>query len=120
MPDLRNMEYYMSTSTSYDSLQYEKEEEPIVKKIEDKCDSIKALLKEKNIKYGNSALDPLRVFSKGSAIEGLLVRCDDKLSRIRTTGLKETGEDQVFDLIGYLILISIHMDIEGEKNTQGK
>ena len=89
-------------------------------KIAEKCDSIKKLLLEKNLKYGNSAIEPLRIFSKGSAVEGLFVRCDDKLSRIRTTGLSEAGEDQVVDLIGYLVLISIHMDLEKEKTEQGK
>ena len=83
-------------------------------RISDKCDSIKELLQLKNKNYGNSAIAPLRIFSKGDPIEGLLVRCDDKLSRIKTTGFRDTGEDQVIDLIGYLVLISIHMDLESE------
>lgn len=51
--------------------------------IADVCDRVKALLIEKNRKYGNSALNPVRVFSKASADEQILVRMDDKLSRIR-------------------------------------
>lgn len=108
MPDLRNMEYY---DKSFSDHQNEKVETPMRKRIEDKCDEIKALLVDKNLKYGNSAISPLRIFSNSNAAEGLLVRCDDKLSRIKTTGLSESGEDQVTDLIGYLVLISIHRDL---------
>lgn len=71
------------------------------------CDNIKELLLAKNEKYGNSALQPKRIFSKASAIEQLLVRIDDKLSRIETTGLQGADEDTLSDLIGYLILLKM-------------
>jgi len=67
------------------------------------CDEIKEMLLEKNRKYGNSALEPLRLFSKSGAIEQLNVRIDDKLSRIRSGQIDE-DEDVEKDLIGYLIL----------------
>jgi hypothetical protein len=76
-------------------------------KIEATCDSIKKLLLDKNAKYGNSALQPVRVFSKASNTEQLLVRIDDKLSRIKTTGMEAPDEDTLNDLIGYLILLKI-------------
>lgn len=76
-------------------------------KIEATCDSIKKLLIDKNAKYGNSALNPVRVFSKASTTEQLLVRIDDKLSRIKTIGLEAPDEDTLNDLIGYLILLKI-------------
>jgi hypothetical protein len=76
-------------------------------KIENTCDSIKQLLIDKNAKYGNSALNPVRVFSKASTTEQLLVRIDDKLSRIKTTGMEAPDEDTLNDLIGYLILLKI-------------
>lgn len=72
--------------------------------VREACREIKALLIAKNTKYGNSALAPLRVFSKQSRREQLLVRIDDKLSRIRTVGL---DTDTVNDLIGYLVLLKI-------------
>lgn len=75
--------------------------------IRDECAAVRDLLIEKNRKYGNSALDPVRVFSKASAVEQILVRIDDKLSRIRTTGLEGADEDTVQDLIGYLILLKV-------------
>ena len=73
-------------------------------------DEIRDLLIAKNIKYGNSALEPLGVFSKLSAKEGLLVRIDDKLKRIKNGSLEKDDEDVVNDLIGYLVLLKIQAD----------
>jgi hypothetical protein len=73
-------------------------------------DEIRDLLIAKNLKYGNSALEPLNVFSKLSAKEGLLVRIDDKLKRIKNGSLEKDDEDVVNDLIGYLVLLKIHAD----------
>ena len=70
-------------------------------------DEIRDLLIAKNQKYGNSALEPLGVFSQLSAKEGLLVRIDDKLKRIKNGSLERDDEDVVNDLIGYLILLKI-------------
>jgi hypothetical protein len=70
-------------------------------------DEIRDLLIAKNLKYGNSALEPLGVFSKLDAKEGLLVRIDDKLKRIKNGSLDRDDEDVVNDLIGYLILLKI-------------
>ena len=79
-------------------------------KISVVCDEIKELLIHKNRKYGNSALQPNRIFSKCSATEQLLVRIDDKLNRImKGAGLLATDEDVVNDLIGYLVLLKISM-----------
>jgi hypothetical protein len=72
------------------------------------CDQIKELLLEKNKKYGDSALDPSRIFSKADPIEQLLVRIDDKLNRIQKgAGLLANDEDIIQDLIGYLVLLKI-------------
>jgi hypothetical protein len=70
-------------------------------------DEIRDLLIAKNQKYGNSALEPLGVFSQLSAKEGLLVRIDDKLKRIKNGSLEKDDEDVINDLIGYLILLKI-------------
>lgn len=71
--------------------------------ISDVCDKLKELLLEKNRKYGNSALNPIRVFSKATADEQILVRMDDKLSRIRNRQTDD-DEDPFVDLAGYLVL----------------
>jgi hypothetical protein len=70
-------------------------------------DGIKQLLLEKNERYGDSALEPLRLFSRASPIEQLLIRIDDKLSRIRQTGISAKDEDTLLDLIGYQVLLLI-------------
>lgn len=70
------------------------------------CNDIKELLLEKNRKYGDSALNPVRVFSKASCVEQLKVRLDDKLSRLRNAQDDE-DEDVISDLIGYLVLFKI-------------
>ena len=70
------------------------------------CDEIRNLLLEKNRKYGDSALNPVRIFSKASVLEQLKVRMDDKLSRLRNAADDE-DEDPTTDLIGYLILYKV-------------
>lgn len=73
------------------------------------------LLIEKNQSYGDSALEPANVFASGNAIDNLSARIDDKLMRIKTQGFRGYGEDNVKDLIGYLILLKIA--IEDEKTN---
>ena len=70
------------------------------------CDEIKELLLEKNRKYGDSALNPVRVFSKSDPLEQIRVRLDDKLSRLRNQQADE-DEDVIADLTGYLILYQV-------------
>jgi len=82
--------------------------------ISDVCYEIKELLLEKNRAYGNSALEPKRIFSQADPIEQIRVRIDDKLSRIANVsatgeGHKHTQEDTKLDLIGYLILEQVAM-----------
>ena len=86
------------------------------KLIANKCDEVKALLLEKNRKYGNSALEPVRCFSKASIQEQLLVRMDDKLSRIQNRQDDE-DEDVFLDLVGYLILYLVARDHDEEKSN---
>ncbi len=78
--------------------------------IADVCNKIKALLLQKNKAYGDSALSPVRVFSKNDPIDGLLVRIDDKLSRIKNVGITSATEDTLMDLIGYLVLLKVQMN----------
>lgn len=67
------------------------------------CDDIKRMLLEKNAAYGDSALDPVRIFSKSDPDEQINVRLDDKLSRLKR-GFAFADEDTIFDLVGYLVL----------------
>jgi hypothetical protein len=77
-------------------------EEAVATLIEEVCRDLASLLKEKNKAYGNSALDPVRIFSKASPEEQIRVRIDDKLSRL-VRG-QAGGEDVRKDLMGYLVL----------------
>jgi hypothetical protein len=63
------------------------------------CDTILA----KNEAYGDSAVNPVRIFSKADPIEQINVRLDDKISRLMN-GKEYANEDTEFDLLGYLIL----------------
>lgn len=76
------------------------------KEILDSCHEIAHMLIKKNIAYGNSALEPVRIFSKADPKEQLYVRIDDKLSRLMK-GTDYPGDNDIDDLIGYLILLKI-------------
>jgi hypothetical protein len=74
--------------------------------IAEVCDEIKELLIDKNRKYGDSAINPIRILSKSSNTEQILVRIDDKLNRIKNMQSDE-DEDVITDLIGYLVLYKV-------------
>jgi len=80
------------------------------KETEDQIDrvvsEIRDMLIAKNRSYGDSAIDPVRVFSKADAVEQIYVRIDDKLSRVKR-GHEYPGDDTISDLIGYLVLLLI-------------
>lgn len=82
---------------------------PFERQVINITDNIANMLISKNEKYGNSALEPKRIFSKASSVEQILVRIDDKLSRIANQSELE-DEDVYMDLIGYLILLKIAKD----------
>jgi len=83
-----------SASTSDDSTY------TLIKQV---CAEIADFLISKNRKYGDSAINPTRVFSTASPIEQINVRLDDKLSRLRSAQ-GDDQEDAEWDLLGYLIL----------------
>jgi hypothetical protein len=85
---------------------------PVQQLIVKTCDDVKELLLKKNKAYGNSALEPVRVFSNVSTKEQLYVRIDDKLSRIsRGSDTDAVPEDTILDLIGYLVLELVRQEI---------
>ena len=91
------------------------EEEQIPFKIQ--CARIAAnvlnLLDAKNQQYGDSAFDPIRMFSQLGPDAGLRVRIDDKLSRLlRGNADMESDTDVIDDLIGYFILLRLSMNNE--------
>lgn len=81
---------------------------------------ITEMLIAKNQKYGNSAIEPLGIFSDLSPEEGLKVRIDDKLKRIKNGSLDRDDEDVINDLIGYLVILKILQKDEKAKYDQKK
>jgi hypothetical protein len=77
------------------------------REIEVTIEEIRDLLITKNNAYGNSALEPINVFSNGSAVDSLCARIDDKLARIKNSGLNDVTEDTLLDLSGYMVLLII-------------
>ncbi len=79
---------------------------PAGNKIWSACHEIAHMLIEKNISYGNPALEPARIFSTADSTEQLKVRIDDKLNRVKNNqGF--AGDNDIDDLIGYLVLYKI-------------
>jgi len=78
---------------------------------------IEKMLIEKNRAYGDSALEPVRIFSKAQTIEQLYVRIDDKLSRVEG-GHEYPGDDTIKDLIGYLVLLLIAKERDANERVQ--
>lgn len=90
----------------YEDLYLHSVSAPAGKKILNSCLEIAQMLIDKNISYGNSALEPSRIFSTADSVEQLKVRIDDKLNRIKNNkGF--AGDNDIDDLIGYLILYKI-------------
>lgn len=87
-------------------------------RLEREIESVRAMLLAKNRAYGNSALDPVRVFSSASPVEQLKVRLDDKISRL-VRG-EAAGEDVEADLLGYLFLLRVARQIEAERGGDGQ
>ncbi len=67
------------------------------------CIQIANMLLEKNIAYGNSALNPIQIFAKIPTGDQINVRIDDKLNRIKN-GSSYPGDNDLLDLVGYIVL----------------
>lgn len=54
------------------------------KDIDTLFNNFKEFLKEKNRRYGNSAISPIKIFSRTDTEEQISNRIDDKLNRIKS------------------------------------
>lgn len=88
-------------------------------KIERVGAEIISLLVSKNKDYGDSATNPVNIFSDGDAVKSLCARIDDKISRIKQKGIYDKTEDSVKDLTGYLILLIIALKDQEAKENEG-
>lgn len=83
--------------------------------IFERCMRLADNLIAKNVSYGDSALNPKPIFSKGGQNESLASRIDDKLNRI-ANNQSYPGDNDLDDLLGYLVLYSIYREREAEKS----
>ena len=84
------------------------------RKINEITDAMKDLLLYKNMKYGDSAINPKKIFYKGDSTNSILIRLDDKLGRIMSNTEEKPRVNDTVDLIGYLILLLISMGVTKE------
>lgn len=84
--------------------------------IRDECAHICTLLIRKNEAYNNSLHTPPPLFPM-DAETGIKARINDKLNRIKTTGLSSDTEDTLDDLIGYLIHLNIAYKLKNQKEV---
>jgi hypothetical protein len=75
--------------------------------IVEACEEIQALLLQKNYQYNNSLHSEPPLFVDIDPIAGIKARINDKMNRIKQTGLTSDTEDTLDDLIGYLIHLRI-------------
>ena len=83
-------------------------------KIIEIAEAMRDLLLYKNEKYGDSALHPKRIFHKGNAVSSILIRLDDKLSRVMENNDQLPRINDVADIIGYCTLLLVGMGAKKE------
>ena len=90
-------------------IQTRTDSDDFAEKLDEVASKVVNLLKSKNKAYGNTALDPVQIFSRLDATEAICARIDDKIMRIKNKGINDQTEDTVDDLIGYLLLLKMSM-----------
>lgn len=84
------------------------------RKIVDVLDGMKQLLLYKNQKYGDSAINPKKVFYKGDSTNSILIRLDDKIGRVMSNPDDKPRVNDVADIIGYCTLLLVSMNVTSE------
>ena len=80
-------------------------------RVRRECEQLADMLIAKNRAYGNSAFEPVRIFSRADVTEQIKVRIDDKLSRLARGS--DAGEDVTLDLLGYIVLLRVARSSDG-------
>lgn len=83
-------------------------------KIMDVLDGMKNLLLYKNRKYGDSAINPKKIFYKGDSTNSILIRLDDKIGRVMSNPDDKPRVNDVADIIGYCTLLLVSMGVTSE------
>ena len=88
-------------------------------RIRGKCLEIAEVLATKNASYGDSALKPLGIFASGDPVANLAARIDDKLARVKHAP-GAFGENEIVDLIGYLVLLLLAREDKAQRAKETK
>lgn len=83
-------------------------------KLVDVLDGMKNLLLYKNRKYGDSAINPKKIFYKGDSTNSILIRLDDKIGRVMSNPDDKPRVNDVADIIGYCTLLLVSMNVTSE------
>lgn len=97
-----------------DMLKLDNADSPTQQKIKDVLEGMKNLLLYKNCKYGDSAINPKKIFYKGNSTNSILIRLDDKLGRVISNTEEKPRVNDVADIIGYCTLLLISMGVTSE------
>jgi hypothetical protein len=87
---------------------------PTQRKIREITEAMKDLLLYKNQKYGDSAINPEKIFYKGDSTSSILIRLNDKIGRVKANPDDKPRVDDVCDIIGYCTLLLISMGVTAE------
>ena len=87
---------------------------PTQQNIHEIMGAMKDLLLYKNQKYGDSAINPKKIFYKGDSTNSILIRLDDKIGRVMSNTEEKPRVNDVCDIIGYCALLLISMGVTAE------
>ena len=87
---------------------------PTQQKIKDILSGMTDLLLHKNRKYGDSAINPKKIFYKGDSTNSILIRLDDKIGRVMSNTEEKPRVNDVADIIGYCTLLLVSMGTTSE------
>ena len=87
---------------------------PTQQKIKDVLSGMTDLLLYKNRKYGDSAINPKKIFYKGDSTNSILIRLDDKIGRVMSNTEEKPRVNDVADIIRYCTLLLVSMGITSE------
>lgn len=93
---------------------------PTQQKIHEILGAMKDLLLYKNQKYGDSAINPKKIFYKGDSTNSILIRLDDKIGRVMSNTEEKPRINDVCDIIGYCTLLLISMGVTAEDISKFK
>ena len=87
---------------------------PTQQKIHEIMGAMKDLLLYKNQMYGDSAINPEKIFYKGDSTSSILVRLNDKIGRVKANPDDKPRINDICDIIGYCTLLLISMGVTAE------